>query len=491
MDVGAPLSDGTGSNRSDGTQSPGEHLFLGFVGGKAQHKTSAGIVLSDDPVPRDRDPERTQLGDDTTAGEVGDAEARLAPSTVARTPGHPGAHRHTIASAVEQRGKAERGRRLVVIGDPRYEVDPPIPAAGQPRHPRDDRGLLAGAERHSLDLPKGARHPGSIAAGGGVSLVVGRRYYLGSRFGPPCGGCKHLAQPGRHRVVPMPVHPARRIWNALETLHDVVYFSPEVRQAGVGLGLRGFWMTYFAFRAAPLGSVGAEPVIAAFAGFEPGMVRKALPDAWTRASPEACLHARVSLAASALRAAGVDERACAATAAILASLIVRADPTGRPLFAANAAVPPGDDSVEALWQFATSLREHRGDGHVAALVASGISGLEAHLLQVGAGRLPLAVILPARGWSEHEWAAAADRLRDRGLLSGDAPPALTDHGRACLSEIESATDNSAWTGALAPLGESGVTELLSLIRPAVRAVRASGILPAINPTGLADEEPRS
>jgi hypothetical protein len=51
-------------------------------------------------------------------------------------------------------------------------------------------------------------------------------------------------------------HPARRLWATLETIHDVVYFAPGVRDAGVGLGLRGFWMTYFAFRAAPLGAVG-------------------------------------------------------------------------------------------------------------------------------------------------------------------------------------------------------------------------------------------
>jgi hypothetical protein len=94
-------------------------------------------------------------------------------------------------------------------------------------------------------------------------------------------------------------HPARRQWATLETIHDVVYFDPGVRDAGVGLGLRGFWMAYFAFRAAPLGAVGAEPVIACFAGFEPGTVAKALPDAWSRTTPEACLDARRSVSVDA------------------------------------------------------------------------------------------------------------------------------------------------------------------------------------------------
>jgi hypothetical protein len=118
-------------------------------------------------------------------------------------------------------------------------------------------------------------------------------------------------------------HPARRLWATLETIRDVVYFAPGVRDAGMGLGLRGFWMTYFAFRAAPLGAVGAEPVIACFAGFEPGMVAKALPDAWSRTTPEARLDARRSVSVDALTAAGIDESVCAAAA--------RSSRPGRPL----------------------------------------------------------------------------------------------------------------------------------------------------------------
>ena len=62
----------------------------------------------------------------------------------------------------------------------------------------------------------------------------------------------------------MGTHPSRRLWAALEPLHDVVYFADGVRGAGIALGLRGFWMTYFAFRAAPLGPVPAPPVASAW-----------------------------------------------------------------------------------------------------------------------------------------------------------------------------------------------------------------------------------
>ncbi|WP_051021194.1 helix-turn-helix domain-containing protein [Nocardia araoensis] len=83
----------------------------------------------------------------------------------------------------------------------------------------------------------------------------------------------------------MGIHPARQIWATLEPLHDVVYFGTGVKEAGVGIGLRGYWQTYFAFRAAPLGAVTPAAVQAAFAGFHPDMVRRALPEAWERATP--------------------------------------------------------------------------------------------------------------------------------------------------------------------------------------------------------------
>jgi len=278
------------------------------------------------------------------------------------------------------------------------------------------------------------------------------------------------------------MHPARRLWSALEPLHDVVYFAPPVRDAGKALGLRGFWMTYFAFRAAPLGPVGSGAVLATFAGFEPEMVAKALPDAWSRATPEQCLAARLEVSASALRGVGVDEQACAATAAELAPVLAAADPTGRPLYAGNAGLPVPADPVEALWQAATTLREHRGDGHVAALVAAGVSGLEALLLQVGLGKFPDRVMRSVRGWSEQEWEQAAAGLRGRGLLTDDGT--LTPAGRDLLTEVEDRTDAVSWHGGLAALGEAGVDRIVAGLRPSVVKLWSSGMLPETNPTGL-------
>lgn len=285
----------------------------------------------------------------------------------------------------------------------------------------------------------------------------------------------------------MAIHPARRIWATLEPLHDVVYFGSGVKEAGTAVGLRGYWQTYFAFRAAPLGAVAPAAVLATFAGFHPDMVAKALPDAWARATPEACLTARSEIATALLRGAGAGAAECARAVELLAPVQRAADPTGRPLFAANAALPLPADPVAALWQLATALREHRGDGHVAALVGAGVTGRQALVLQAAAGKTPVSVIRPARGVSEREWADAVDELRAAGLVSGEPDgPMLTGSGAALLQRVERVTDEAAWNGALAALPSDAGTELVTSLAPLVDAVQR-GIVPAVSPVGLRRE----
>jgi hypothetical protein len=275
------------------------------------------------------------------------------------------------------------------------------------------------------------------------------------------------------------VHPARQLWQVLEPLHDVVYFAPGVRAAGTAIGLKGFWDTYFAFRAAPLGPVGAGGVTAAFANFAPAMVARALPGAWTRATPETCLRARSAVSTGALRELGVEAGPAAQAVALLGPVAAAADPTGRPLFAGNAEVPLPDDPVAALWQVATTLREHRGDGHVAALVAQGVTGLQAHVLQSARGRFSPEEILSVRGWDAQDWESAATALT--GLVSDGA---LTPAGTELLDRVEQQTDDLAWSGGLRSLGEDGVAQAVTLLTPYAGLVHESGLLPLHNPTGL-------
>lgn len=269
------------------------------------------------------------------------------------------------------------------------------------------------------------------------------------------------------------MHPARLLWATLEPLHAAFYFTPEVRTAGKEIGLRGYWDTYFAFRAAPLGQVGADAVVAVFAGFAPDMVARSLPSAWERASAQSCLAARNATATSVLRTIGVDDEGCAAAVELLSPITWPT--TGRPLGAANAAVPLPADPVGALWQLATTYREHRGDGHIAALIAAGLSGVDAMLLQVARGRFLDDTMRTARGWSPEEWAAARESLVARGLVSDDG---LTDDGAELLEVVEEMTDDLAWHD------ESVAEEVVSVLAPSVAAVWASGVLPEENPIGL-------
>src|SRR5262249_12067381 len=165
------------------------------------------------------------------------------------------------------------------------------------------------------------------------------------------------------------------MWTLFEPVHDVTYFAPEARAAFEAAGLRGFWRGYFAGRSAPLGRISAAPVTASFYTFAPAMVSRALPAVWDLASPQDALRAREAGAVVALggRLAGKDG-AVRVAADKLAQAAADLACWGRVLAGANAVLPVPDEPLARLWHAATVLREHRGDGHFAALVAADVDG---------------------------------------------------------------------------------------------------------------------
>ncbi|HWI43017.1 MAG TPA: hypothetical protein VNS81_05320 [Nocardioides sp.] len=279
---------------------------------------------------------------------------------------------------------------------------------------------------------------------------------------------------------------ARRLWMLAEPIHAVTYFSPEPLAALRAAGFRGFWMGYFAGRAAPLGEVGAEIVHALFYNFTPERVARALPDAWSHGSPDAALAARLDGSVAALRRCldGQGGRADLATigrAAELLSRVVSAQPPeGRALFAANRSLPEPVEPLARLWHAATLLREHRGDGHVAALVAAGIGGRESHVLHALGSGAPRDVYTVARDFSDAEWASCLESLRVKGLASADG---LSEEGRRLKREVEARTDDLASAG-LSALAEDETDELVALLWPIARAVVAAGDIPVDSPMGL-------
>ncbi|MCV7445672.1 hypothetical protein H7K33_25865 [Mycobacterium paraense] len=275
---------------------------------------------------------------------------------------------------------------------------------------------------------------------------------------------------------------ARRFFDRFEPVHAVTYFAPEARAALDGLGYRGFWMGYFAARSAPLGVVPREVVTAAFYNFAPERVAKALPTAWEIAGPEAALRARQESAVAALRRYGVEADENVAVAAELAGRAAREAPLdGRPLFAANLALPWPEDPLASLWHAATLLREQRGDGHVAVLAAAGISGRESNVLHAAAGRVQRDYIARTRDYDEAAWRHHEQRLAERGLLDDDG--SLTAAGRRLKDHIETSTDTLALS-ALDALSDDDVETLFQALTPVTRSVVAGGDIPAATPMSL-------
>jgi hypothetical protein len=280
-------------------------------------------------------------------------------------------------------------------------------------------------------------------------------------------------------------HPARRLHHRLETIHAVTYFAEESRAAAGEIGFKGFWMGYFGFRAAPLGPCGPGQVEAIFANFAPRRVRKALPDAWTFASPADAVEARRTSAVAALRRVAEPQLDAIAPVVVdrLQAAVDAADHLGRPLFAANRDLGTPDDPGAALWQLATCLREQRGDGHVAVQAASGLDPVEMHLVYALGSGFPGEVLQQSRDWTDDEWAAGVERLVGRGLLLDAFAP--TEAGRALHQHIEATTDELSLRSLLAGLDDvDAILALADDLTPLAQAVSSSGILPFPNPVGL-------
>ncbi len=272
-------------------------------------------------------------------------------------------------------------------------------------------------------------------------------------------------------------HLTRAMWTLFEPIHAVSYFAPEARQAFAEIGLTRYWDGYFAGRAAPLGAVTSAPVVAVFAGFSPALANRALPAAWSTASIDQVLKARLKGAANTVRRVFPDADVIAQAAAALAEAADRVDTLGRPLAAANAALSRPADPYEKLWQAATILREHRGDGHVLAQVTEEIAGLSGVVLRCAID-LDSATMQRARGWTEDEWNAEFDALVFRGLVS--AENTLTADGWETMNRAEQLTDRLAlapWQG----LADKQLRDIAVILEPIAAACLS--VLPDAGPAG--------
>ncbi|ANY08049.1 SCO6745 family protein [Pseudonocardia sp. HH130630-07] len=288
-------------------------------------------------------------------------------------------------------------------------------------------------------------------------------------------------------AVPEQAVAAGRLARGLEPLHAQIYFAPEGDPRYTAAGLDEGRMTYVAPRAAPMGAVGPSVVTAAFYNFAPSLVARSLPRAWTLASPADLVAARFEVADASLRrllgdAVDSPEMAEAATLARTAAAAV--SPDGRPLAAGHLDVEWPTAPHVVFWHALSILREHRGDGHIALLVAAGLSGLEALLTATatGTGFTP-EFARASRGWTVQEWNDGVARLGERGLLEHAAPsdetvvPVLTEAGAALRKRIEDHTHRlgAAPWGAL---GADGATRLGEIGGAFARTALANGAFPS-------------
>ncbi|MET7499394.1 SCO6745 family protein [Streptomyces microflavus] len=279
----------------------------------------------------------------------------------------------------------------------------------------------------------------------------------------------------------------RQMWHLLEPLHAVLYYAPEAFEEAAALGYdtEERWASYFAWRAAPLGAAGADEVVRAFHSFAPATVARYVPASWATAPPGAVLAARLRAVDRAYRALFGDRRVEGAGFAEAAALARRAAEATTPgvlgaLGHANSALPWPDAPHLMLWHAATVLREHRGDGHIAALAGAGLDPVESlvSFAAVGAARPE---VFASRGWGEEEWGAARRRLQERGLLAADGT--ATEAGRALRAKVELRTDEEAaapWRA----LGEEGRLRLVELLGEPWLEVIGSGVLPGENTLGI-------
>ncbi|WP_030443964.1 SCO6745 family protein [Actinocatenispora sera] len=236
---------------------------------------------------------------------------------------------------------------------------------------------------------------------------------------------------------------ARRMFELLEPICMVTFAADECNEELAALGHRTYWDGYFASRAAPLGRVPAEVVHAAFYNFAEGEAARHIPSAWEKIPPEASVAARQRGSAASLRRILGDETADSPGLARVADLTTKAATSapleGRMMYAGMRTLPIPGDPVTRLWHAATMLREHRGDGHIAALLGERIGGTEAHVLSaLDMGIHPAESFGRIHHLPKPRLAAIMAGLRERGLV--DAEGRFTDAGRDTKRRIEARTD---------------------------------------------------
>jgi len=255
------------------------------------------------------------------------------------------------------------------------------------------------------------------------------------------------------------------MFELIEPIGVIPYSADEPNEEMFALGFSNYWDTYFAGRAAPLGDAPAEVVDALFYNFAPGEVARHIPKVWRTTTPDAAIAARQQGCARALRRIlgdRVEDPAFSRAADLLTKAATSASFEGRPMYAALRAIPIPDDAVARLFHAASLLREHRGDGHIAALMIEGVGGLEAHVLLALDMDMPAATFGRIHHLPASQLDAVIGGMRNRGWIGDDGW--LNEAGRAVKQRVESLTDDLA-AEPYESLDRDELDELIAALEP--------------------------
>ncbi|WP_370324751.1 hypothetical protein [Euzebya sp.] len=265
---------------------------------------------------------------------------------------------------------------------------------------------------------------------------------------------------------------ARALHGVIEPFHAILYLSPTAHAAWEQLGLEPRGQGYVAGRIAPFGPVGPDVANAVSFNFNPALFDHALPAAWDIASPAEVLATRARIVETIFTDVGAPTDRLAEATAIAVTAAEATPLPGRPLAAANRRVPPPGTPWAALWQALAVVREHRGDGHVALLVAEDLAPVDALVLySAWQSNVSRRFLQRSRLWDDEAWAAGEARLRSRGLLDDDG---LTADGEVFRGHLEQRTDELAAAPWVA-IGADASLLLFDLMVPVVRAMAAGGL----------------
>jgi hypothetical protein len=284
---------------------------------------------------------------------------------------------------------------------------------------------------------------------------------------------------------------ARAVWTAAEPMTLSAYFTPEAAAVVTAAGLDGR-SALVVLRAAPLGDAAPAVAAAAFRGFPypliSGVLRQSRP---VLPADEAVrgMHEAVVLVARRQQPDLVDDPRVLAVAEDLEAAVADLDTTGRPLAAGGQAITaPGSTLAPVhpwarLWRAANTLREYRGDGHIAALTAADLPRVQAEVLTAAwAGtNLDVAGLRSTRSLDDATWTKAAQDLVRRGLLDPDGITLTTD-GRQLREGIEHATDAASATP-WAALGRERTEAAWHLFAEASDRLITSGQMVGTTPVG--------